>query len=98
MYIVPCIIHWYPLIGFFPRTFLGFSVFVVLISCDFHDPPCQERAEASARKKRTPNGKWNRKHPKKFAIEKFTTKLADLRLSSRPPAVKFERCGPPPTA
>ena len=30
-------------------------------------------------KKRTPNGKWNRKHPKKVAIEKLATKLADLR-------------------
>ena len=41
--------------------------------------PCQERAEASARKKRTSNGKWNRKHPKKVAIEKLATKLTDLR-------------------
>jgi regulator of replication initiation timing len=41
--------------------------------------PCQERAEASARKKRTSNGKWNRKHPKKVAVEKLATKLTDLR-------------------
>ena len=41
--------------------------------------PCQERAEASARKKRSSNGKWNRKHPKKVAIEKPATKLTDLR-------------------
>ena len=42
-------------------------------------PPCQERAEASARKKRTSNGKWNRKHTNKVAIEKLATKLTDLR-------------------
>ena len=41
--------------------------------------PCQERAEASARKKRMSNGKWNRRHSKKVAGEKLTTKLADLR-------------------
>ncbi len=40
---------------------------------------CQERAEASARKKRTSNGKWKREHPNKAAIEKLATKLTDLR-------------------
>jgi hypothetical protein len=61
-------------------------------------PPCQERAEASARKKRTSNGKWNREHTNKVAIEKLATKLTDLKLSSGPSDVKFERCWPPPTA
>ena len=28
-YVVPCFIHWYPLIGFFLGLFLDFSVFVV---------------------------------------------------------------------
>ena len=45
----------------------------------FMPPPCQERTEASTRKKRTSKGKWNRKHPKKVAIEKLATNLADLR-------------------
>jgi len=86
MYIVPFIIQWYPLIGFFPRTFLGFFFICCLISCDFRDTPCQERAEASARKKRTSNGTWNCKHSKKVAIEKLAKKFADLRaeLESRP--------------
>ena len=47
----------------------------LLFSC----PPCQERTEVSTRKKRTSNGKWKRKHPKKVAIEELATKLADLR-------------------
>ena len=34
---------------------------------------------AGAQKKRTSNGKWNRKHPKKVAIEKLATQPADLR-------------------
>ncbi len=42
-------------------------------------PPCQERPEASARKKRTSNGKWNREHRNKVAIMKLATKLTDLR-------------------
>ena len=41
-------------------------------------PPVRSAPRASARKKRTSNGKWNRKHPKKVAIEKLATKLADL--------------------
>ena len=60
----------------FPRTFLGFFC----ICCRFPViflTPCQERAEASARKKRTSNGKWNRKL--QIAIKKFATKLTDLR-------------------
>jgi hypothetical protein len=27
-YVVPCVIHWYPLIGFFLGLFFDFSVFV----------------------------------------------------------------------
>ena len=42
-------------------------------------PPCQERPEASARKKRTSNGKWNREHRNKVAIVKLATKLTGLR-------------------
>jgi hypothetical protein len=48
MYIVPCIIHWYPLIGFFPRTFLGFFCICCLIFCDFHDPPARSQRAKEA--------------------------------------------------
>ncbi len=59
--------------------------------------PCQERAEASARKKRTFNGKQNRKHPEKVAIKKLATKLADLRAeleaARREGAMRANRVG-----
>ncbi len=62
----------------FPLYFLGFFSICCLISYDFH-APLSGAHRGSTRKKRTSNGKWNRKHPKKVAIEKLATKLADLR-------------------
>jgi hypothetical protein len=45
---------------------------------DFLAPPRQERAEASARKRRTSNAKWNRKRAKQAASEKLKSTVADL--------------------
>ena len=39
----------------------------------------QDRAEASARKRRTSNAKWHRKRAKQVASEKLNSKLADLK-------------------